>query len=125
MKRILNFFKRLLRLPAAFFVRLWANREWKRGVRAAENRARRERKIIYLAKNTFHPDRLVTYCRSQFRMEKHIYGWHARLLTMTTLKRGCYYYTADRFGQNGMSEREKERRRKAFVKERLRAAKLI
>ena len=81
--------------------------------------------MIYLASNSFRPDHLVTYTKRQFKTEKRVYGVAARLLTMNTLKSGCYYYTADRRGENGMDEKEKERRRRAFIKERLRLAKLI
>ena len=44
---------------------------------------------------------------------------------MNTLRQYCYYHTADRFGQNGLSSHEKETRKKAFIKERLSLAKLI
>lgn len=118
-------FKKLIRKPVIFFVTLWANRTFRQGVDAAEHRHAKEGKTIYLACNPFRPDHLVTYNRLQFRAEKSIYGMHARLLTMNTLKRGCYYYTCDQFGEGGISDRDKEKRRRAFVKERLRLARLI
>ena len=104
---------------------LWARYVYNVGVSAAEHRRRTERKIIYLAADSFHPDHLVTYSKAQFKCEKKVYGFHARLLTMQTLKRGCYYYTADQFGMGGISDKEMKRRRRAFVKERLRLAKLV
>lgn len=121
----MKFFKKLFRRPAIILVTLWANRTYKQGVKAAEQRHRREKKTIYLAAQTFHPDRLVTYTREQFRLQKKVFGYHARLLTVNTLREGCYYYTADRYGQHGMTERDKEVRRKAFIKERLTLARLI
>lgn len=119
------FFRKLFRKPAILFVTLYARHIYRQGVDAAEHRHRLEGNTIYLAANSFRPDHLVTYNKTQFKIEKHVYGVHARLLTMNTLRRGCYYYTADRFEANGMTDEDKEKRRRAFVKERLRLAKLI
>jgi len=121
----MKFFKKLFRKPAIILVTIWAKRTYEQGVRAAEERHRREKKTIYLASATFRPDRLVTYTREQFRLEKKVFGYRARLLTVNTLREGCYYYTADQFGKNGIRKRDKEIRRQAFIKERLTLAKLI
>ena len=121
----MKFLKRLFRRPAVILVTLYARHIYKKGVEAAESRHAAEGNIIYLAADSFRPDHLVTYNRRQFKAEKHVYGVAARLLTMITLRRGCYYYTADRLGNYGMTPGDKERRRKAFVKERLKLAKLI
>lgn len=128
-----RFFKKIFRRLAIYLVTLWARRAYDQGVRAAESRRNDEIKrwngkgncMVYLACDTFHPDHLITYTKRQFKIEKHVYGMAARLLTMNTLKRGCYYHTADRWGENGLPATEKEIRRKAFIKERLRLAKLI
>lgn len=120
-----NFIRRLFRKPAILFVTLWANRTFRQGVEAAERRHGKEKETIYLAADSFHPDRLVTYSKAQFKIEKRVYGMAARLLTMNTLRSGCYYHTADRNGLNAIPEHEREIRRKAFVKERLRIAGLI
>lgn len=121
----MNLFKRLFRRPAIFLVTIWARRAYNEGVAAAELRHKREHKTIYLAANSFRPDHLVTYDKSQFKIEKKVYGVKARLLTMNTLKQRCYYHTPDGQELNGLSEKEKEIRRRAFIKERLRMAKLI
>jgi len=121
-KRIL---KRIFRKPAIILVTLWANRTYKQGVAAAELRHKREGVMIYLASDTFRPDRLCTYNKAQFKYEKKVFGVAARLLTMNTLRSGCYYHTADRFGGNGLMKRDKEIRRKAFIKERLHLAGLV
>ena len=120
-----EFFKRLFRRPAILLVTLWARRAYKEGVKAAEARHKIEHKTIYLAANSFRPDHLVTYDKAQFKTEKRVYGTKARLLTMNTLKQRCYYHTADGQGLNALDEREKEIRRRAFIKERLRMARLI
>lgn len=121
----MNIFKKLFRNLAVIFVTLWAKITYRKGVDAAERRHAAKGNVIYLAADSFRPDHLVTYDKTQFKAEKHVYGVHARLLTMNTLKNGCYYYTADRFGNNGMSDRERERRRRAFIRERLALAGLI
>lgn len=121
---IMNF-KRLFRKPAIIIVTLYARLIYKKGVAAAEQRHKEEGNMIYLAANSFRPDRLVTYNKMQFKGEKRIYGMAARLLTMNTLRSGCYYHTADRFGGNGMTTHDREVRRKAFIKERLQKARLI
>ena len=120
----MGFFKRLFRLPAVFLVTLWARRAYDQGVKAAEERRKRERTIVYLAPNTFRPDRLVTYTRETFRVQKKVFGYKARLLTMNTLRNGCYYHTADKYGNHPMTRRERDVRRSAFVRERLRLARL-
>lgn len=125
MKKIINTFKRLFRKPAILFVTWYANYTYEKGVKAAEQRHASEKKTIYLAADTFHPDRLVTYNKQQFKAEKAVYGMAARLLTINTLRSGCYYHTTDQFGKNGLWEEEKEIRRKAFIKERLSLAGLI
>lgn len=130
----MNIFKKLFRKPAIIFVTIWAKRTFSQGVKAAEERRLDEIRrgyedgnncMIYLACNSFRPDHLVTYTKRQFKAEKRVYGVAARLLTMNTLMRGCYYHTSDRWGYNGISERDLEIRKKAFIKERLRKAKLI
>ena len=121
----MNLFKRILRRPAIIFVTLWARYAFRQGMDAANRRHAAEGCTVYLAANSFRPDHLVTYTKAQFKTEKRVYGVAARLLTMNTLKRGCYYYTPDRFGNNGISKRDLEIRKKAFIQERLRKAKLI
>lgn len=117
--------KKIFRRPAILFVTLWANRTYRQGVAAAEERHRKEGRMIYLAADSFKPDRLVTYDKRQFKIEKSVYGMAARLLTMNTLRAGCYYHTADGFEGNGLSKRDREIRRKAFIRERLHLAGLI
>lgn len=121
----MNIFKRIFRKPAIIFVTLYAKHIYKTGVAAAELRHEQEGNMIFLAANSFRPDHLVTYDKEQFKSEKRIYGMAARLLTMNTLRSGCYYHTADRYGGNGMTKHDSEVRRKAFIKERLKKAKLI
>ena len=120
-----RFFRKLFRRPAIFLVTLWARRAYKQGVKAADLRHKREHRTIYLAADSWHPDHLVTYDKAQFKTEKRVYGVKARLLTMQTLARRCYYHTPNGLEQGGLTPEQIEIRRSAFVKERLRMAKLI
>ena len=121
----MSFIKKLLRRPAILIVTIYANLTYKQGVAAAEERHRLQGDTIYLASKTFHPDRLATYDKAQFKAEKRVFGVAAQLLTMNTLKSQCYYHTANRYGIGGLDRHDKEIRRKAFIKERLRLARLI
>lgn len=121
----MGFIKRLFRKAAIIVVTIYAKHLYEQGVKGADLRHAREGKMIYLASQTFHPDRLVTYDKEQFKAEKKVFGTSAQLLTINTLRHGCYYHTPDRFGRMGLSEQDKEIRRKAFIKERLHFAKLI
>ena len=120
-----KFLKKLFRKPAIILVTLWAKHAYNQGVAAAESRHQKEKVTIYLASDSFRPDRLVTYNKRQFKIEKRIYGMAARLLTMNTLRSGCYYHTEDAWGENGLDPKEMEVRKKAFIKERLHLAGLI
>lgn len=117
----MKIFKKL----AISVVTIYANYLYKKAVRMADERYEKEHTMIYVASKTFHPDYLTTYDKRRFKMEKSVFGYHARLLTLETLKNGCYYHTPDKAGNQKMSEREKERRRQYFIRERLQKAKLI
>lgn len=117
--------RKLFRKLAAMVVTIYANYLYKKAVRIADRRYAREHQMIYVASKNFQPDYLTTYDKARFKTEKKVFGFHARILTLQTLKNGCYYHTPDRAGNQKMSEREKERRRLFFVRERLYKAKLI
>lgn len=116
----MNIFKKL----AVVVVTFYGNYIYKKAVKAADERHRREHQMIYVASENFRPDVLTTYDRKRFKIEKRVFGYHARLLTLQTLKTGCYYHTPDTAGNQGMSEEEKERRRLFFIRERLEKARL-
>lgn len=117
--------KRFFRKLAAVVVTFYANRIYNQAVKVADERHEREGIMIYVASQTFNPDRLTTYNRWQFKAEKAAFGYLARRLTLQTLRAGCYYHTPDTAGNQAMSERERERRRLFFVRERLMKAGLI
>ena len=81
--------------------------------------------MIYVVEDMLHPGRLTTYDRARFKTEKRVIGTPARLMTCQTLKQRCFYHTADTAGNQGMESRQQEIARLAFVRDRLRAARLI
>lgn len=117
--------RKLFRKLAIIVVTIWANYTYKNAVKQADARYKRERTMIYVASKNFQPDYLTTYDRQRFKAEKRVFGYHARLLTLQTLKNGCYYHTPDTAGNQAMSPRDKEVRRRYFIQERLKKAKLI
>lgn len=110
---------------AIYFVTAYAKYLYRRAVERADAMYARNPQMYYVASQVFHPDRLTIYDRDRFKAEKHAFGCATRITTLITLKNGCYYHTPDVAGNQKMSEREKERRRKYFIYERLQAAKLI
>lgn len=124
-KKIIYYIKWPFRRLAILVVTAWANILYKQGVAMADARHKREGGTIYLASKLFRTDQMTTYNREEFRLFKRQLGQKARLHTVTTLKNGCYYYTPDKAGNNGISKRDKEIRRRFFIKERLKLAKLI
>lgn len=125
MKKFLSFLKSLRKRLAIIIVTAWADYTFDKARRKADERHAEEGWMIYVASQPFRSDRLTTYDRIRFKAHKAVWGFHGRLLTLETLKNGCWYHTADTAGNQAMSEREIERRRKAFIKDRLVAAKLI
>lgn len=117
--------KKVFRNLAIWVVTLWANYTYKKVVEMADREHALKHTMIYVASKNFRPDQLTTYDRTRFKAEKKVFGYAANLLTLQTLKNGCYYHTPDRVGNQAMSEHDKEVRRRFFVTERLHKAKLI
>lgn len=117
--------KKFFRNLAITVVTLWANYTYKKAVAQADELHKRKHTMIYVASMPFKPDYLTTYDRRRFKVEKHVFGYAARLLTLQTLKNGCYYHTPDKVGNQAMDEKDKEMRRQFFIRERLVKAKLV
>lgn len=116
----MNIFKKL----AALIVTAYSNHIYRTALEKADELHRLNHRMYYVATNTFDSSRLTTYDRAKFKAEKRVYGHYAKLLTMQTLKNGCWYHTPDPVENQKMSDEEKERRRKIFVRRRLIKAKL-
>jgi hypothetical protein len=117
MKRIKRFFNRL----AIMVVTAYGNRIYRKAVKAADERHAQEKETIYVS---YFGRELRTFNRAEFRYAKKKIG-ASRNYNMTAFRNAACYYTADRSGKNGMSPRDKELRRLAFIKFLLINAKLV
>lgn len=117
----MNIFKKL----AVYVVTIYARHLYSKARRSADALYRKNHRMYYVASRTFHPDQLTIYDKYRFKMEKEVFGTAARLLTLVSLKHGCYYHTPDTAGNQAMTEREMEVARRFFIRERLQKAKLI
>ncbi len=109
---------------ARYFVRLWAIYNFNKAMRKADERYEREHTMIYVCQQPFNQNVLTTYNRRRFKLEKKAWGWHGILLTLQSMKYGCYYHTPDRAGNQAMTEDDIKMRRNYFIGERLHEAKL-
>ncbi len=111
-----KFFKRL----AGYLVTAYANRLYRKAMKIADERHSKEKTMIYVISSYFDESRLVTYNRKQFRATKEYLKM--RRERVTDMKAGSWYHTADAIERNGLSAKEKEARRLAFVRVLLRKA---
>lgn len=124
-KVIHDWFYNLRRRWARLIVTRYAKREFKAAMERADKRYKHEHTMIYVCSKPFQPDILTTYDRQRFKREKQVWGWAATLLTLQSLKFGCYYHTPDKAGNQKMTQKEIDIRLKYFIRERLHAAKLL
>ena len=113
-----KFFRRL----AGYAVTAYANRLYRKAVRIADKRHKEENTMIYVISSFYNPSYLVTYNRKQFRAAKEFLK--LRNEKIESMKAGSWYYTPDAIGRNGITEKDKEARRLAFVRMILGRAKL-
>lgn len=115
--------KKFLRRLAGYIVTVYANRIYRKAVKEADRVHAERGEMIYVASSIEDVRELVIYNRYKFRQMKN------RLFIpkfyISNLKEGAWYHTADRGGNNGLSEQEKEARRLAFVQHVLHRAKLL
>jgi hypothetical protein len=103
----------------------YAKREFYAAMRHADERYKHEHTMIYVCSKPFQPDILTTYDRIRFKREKQVWGWNATLLTLQSLKFGCYYHTPDKAGNQRMKQKDIDVRLQYFINERLALAKLL
>lgn len=115
--------KKFLRRLAGYIVTVYANRIYRKAVKEADKVHAKRGEMIYVASSIEDVRELIIYNRYKFRQMKN------RLFIpkfyISNLKEGAWYHTADRGGNNGLSEQEKEARRLAFVQHVLHRAKLL
>ncbi len=136
MKKVFSFILRAIQWPlralntlrkgvARWFVTLYAKYLFDRAKREADQRYEQQRTMIYVAHDLFNENVLTTYDRHLFRSIKHNSGSAMDLMTLQSLKWGCYYHTPDKAGNQAMSKKDIEIRRKFFIRERLQKANLL
>ena len=121
---IADWFRRIRLNLARRAVTRYAKREFNAAMKRADERYKNEHTMIYVCSKPFQPDVLTTYDHNRFKHEKHVWGWHATLLTLQSLKWGCYYHTPDKAGNQKMTQKEIDIRLRYFINERLELAKL-
>lgn len=113
-----KFFKRI----AAFFVKAYARRMYRKAVDIAEKRHTEEKTMIYVISSPFNPSRLVTCNRSEFRKIKKRLGIVKH--PVEQMKAGAWYHTSDAIGRGGLRPADEKARAIAFEREMLTRAKL-
>lgn len=105
-----KFFKRI----AAFFVRAYARRMYRKAVDIAEKRHSSERTTIYVFSSPFNPSSLLVSDRNEFREIKRRMG--VTKSTIAELKEGCWYHTSDAAGRGGLRPLDERARQEAFIR---------
>ena len=126
MRNIIETIKGYIRKMAIYVVTAYANRIYSKAVKAAEERHAKEKEMIYVANGAINASVLRTYNRKEFRRVKRLLKiGDNKSYNLTNLKASAWYHTANRDEKEGLSPKTKELRRKAFVKNILRNAKLV
>ena len=134
LKTIREFAKRL----AKYLVTYYYNRCYNKAVAQADRRHDEEGEMMYVVDHLVKDQTLTVINRAQFRRMKHdmqkigfrhkVENWQmywSEQYGTGILKDGAWYHTADRSGQNGLSEVDREARRLFFIRVGLFRAKLI
>ena len=122
---ILNAFKSWKHKLAVRVVTAYAKYLFRKAKEKADTMYAQNPQMYYVASQAFHHEVLTIYDRQRFKIEKQAFGCAARLLTLVSLKNGCYYHTPDVMGNQKMSAQEIKRRENFFIYERLRKAGLV
>lgn len=126
MRNIIETIKGYIRKMAIYVVTAYANRIYNKAVKVAEERHAKEKEMIYVANGTINASVLRTYNRKEFRKVKRLLKiGDNKSYNLTNLKASAWYHTANRDEKEGLTPKTKELRRKAFVKNILRNAKLV
>lgn len=125
-------FTEFRRKIASRIVVYYYNRQYQKAViRAEKKRLSNGDQMIYVIDHFIKGELLSPITRKEFRAIKHaaqklhrndIYWSNAYNTGM--LKEQCWYHTANRDGEDGLTEKEKEVRRLAFLREGLKRARL-
>lgn len=110
---------------AAFLVTFYAGRIYDRARRRADERHAKEKTTIYVIVNPMDSRGLATCSRKEFRKMKELLRRRSPTYSVTLMKNGSYYHTADAGEKNAMSKTDMAVRRIAFIREALNRSGLI
>ena len=105
--------KKLFKRLAKYVVAAYANRLYRKAVKLADSRHAQERTMIYVVSGLAGDTSLACCNRAEFRAVKeklHIKD------SVSSLKAGSWYHTADAIGRNSLAPIDKEARKRAFVR---------
>lgn len=114
--------KKLLRRLSGYIVTIYANRIYRKAVNEADKAHKKLKERIYVVSSWGDISHLVVLNRGQFRKMKRALNAKGNI---SDLIEGAWYFTADRADKGGMSAKDKEVRRLAFVRHLLERAKLV
>lgn len=126
--------KRFFRKLAAAVVTYYCDRIYRKAVQAADRRHAEEKEMFYVVDHLIKGQTLTVINRKMFRkMKMDAQRWTNPLYEMyfdkeyniQMLKDSGWYHTADRSERGGLSAKDKEVRRLAFIRMGLQRAKLV
>ena len=126
--------KKYFRKLAAMVVTYYCNRIYRKAVKNADEQHAKEGEMFYVVDHLIKGQTLSVINRKMFRkMKMDAQRWTNPLYevyfdkeyNIQMLKDSGWYHTADRSGQNGLTPKDKEVRRLAFIRMGLQKAKLL
>ena len=117
----MNIFKRL----ASDCVTSYANRLYDKAVKLAKERGKENYGRHYVISHPLNDRRLIVVTAKQHRQMCKEFNVPRNYLPVDCLEKQSWYYTAGASGKDGISFREEQIRRLAFVRMLLKKAKLI
>lgn len=117
--------KKIIRRLRILVVTAIAGRVYKRAVTLAERRHNETGRQVFVISNPKDGRELIALTDREFLDMRGRMGVRGKDAPFKLLKTGCWYHTANQYGNDGISERHADIRRAALIKESLRGAGLI
>lgn len=117
----MNIFKKI----AVFVVTANAKYVYKTAINLAEDRREDEGREIFVIQDPQEPRSLLALTDKEYCKLRHILGVNSKAATIANLRKTCWYHTTNQYGNGAMTDRDKEVRKRAFIKDSLILAKLI
>lgn len=128
----MNKIKKTMRKWARMIVTYYYNRLYRQAVELAEKRHNEEHTTIYVIDHFVVGQVLSCINRKEFRFIKHSAQklhknpmYYSNAYGTDMLRGQCWYHTKDGSEKNGLTDKDKEIRRLAFIRSGLKKAKLV